>query len=241
LSPTHRIEIFTDGSSSGNPGPGGWAALICDGARTREISGGYRRTTNNRMELLAAIRALESLSAASQVDLYTDSKYLVDNIASGRLDSWQARGWKHTATRPLPNADLWKQLKSFLDKHRVTFHWVQGHRGHPQNERANLLAVRAGQAVNLLADQGYEETNRKGSQPDLFTPQSQAARPENPPLPRAGKITRAGQPCRKCGTPVEKAIPSRKRKPGQAYYYAYYFHCPNCGTNYFTDEARREL
>ena len=242
VTPASKIEIYTDGSSSGNPGPGGWGAIIHTAGRTRELSGGYRRTTNNRMELLAAIRALESLPEAQKVDLYSDSKYLVDNVKAGRLDMWQARGWMHNKNRPVPNADLWQRLQSLLKKVPVTFHWVQGHSGHPENERANWLAVHAGQKKTLPPDKGYEKTGEKGpQQAGLFSLQAKLKQAELPKTPANRKINKAGQPCRKCGTPVEKMIPQRKWRPGQTYYYAYYFHCPNCGTNYFNDEARREI
>ena len=245
MAPLEKIEIYTDGSSSGNPGPGGWGAIIRTAGRTREISGGFRRTTNNRMELLAAIMALETLDGSLKVDLYSDSKYLVDSVKAHRPDAWQARGWMHDKTRPVPNADLWQRLQALLKKNSVAFHWVQGHSGHPENERVNLLAVQAGQKKLLPVDEGYEQAAGKSQeaprQAGLFTPPQ---KPKDAAFGADGskkKITAAGQPCRKCGTPVEKVVPQRKWHPGQSYYYAYYFHCPYCGTNYFTDEARREI
>lgn len=137
-----RVQIFTDGACSGNPGPGGWGALLRWKDAEKEMSGGARNTTNNRMELTAAIRALESLKRAVPVDLYTDSTYLRDGITKW-LPAWKAKGWKTAARTPVKNQDLWLRLEAALAGHDVSWHWIKGHAGHPENERADALARRA--------------------------------------------------------------------------------------------------
>jgi len=133
------VEIFTDGACSGNPGPGGWGAILRAGTREREISGGTRATTNNRMEMTAAIEALRALKVPSKVILHTDSRYLMDG-ATRWLKSWKARGWKTADKKPVKNEDLWHALEEALAPHDVTWTWVRGHFGHVENERADALA-----------------------------------------------------------------------------------------------------
>ncbi len=134
-----RVEIYTDGACSGNPGPGGWGALLRWNGTEKELSGGERETTNNRMEMMAAIKALESLKRAVPVDLYTDSTYVRDGITKW-LPGWKARGWKTAAKKPVKNQDLWERLEAALRDHDIKWHWVKGHSGHPENERADELA-----------------------------------------------------------------------------------------------------
>ena len=136
-----RVEIYTDGACRGNPGPGGWGALMRVGDREREIYGGEPATTNNRMELTAAIRALETLKRRCQVAVYSDSTYLRDGITTWLAD-WKRRGWKTADRKPVKNQDLWEQLEALAAAHEVEWHWVRGHDGHPENERADLLANR---------------------------------------------------------------------------------------------------
>ncbi len=136
-----HVEIFTDGACRGNPGPGGWGALLRSGDREKELCGGAAETTNNRMELMAAIKALESLKRKCTVDLTTDSSYVRDGIMQW-LPNWKNRGWKTAAKKPVKNADLWKRLDKAAQAHQVTWHWVRGHSGHPENERADQLANR---------------------------------------------------------------------------------------------------
>ena len=137
-----RVKIFTDGACSGNPGPGGWGALLRWNGVEKEKSGGERHTTNNRMEMMAAIRALESLKRGMPVDLYTDSTYLRDGITKW-LAAWKANGWRTAAKKPVKNQDLWQRLEAALTGHDVRWHWVKGHAGHPENERADELARKA--------------------------------------------------------------------------------------------------
>ena len=133
------VEIFTDGACSGNPGPGGWAAILRSGAYEKEIFGGEKLTTNNRMELMAAIRALDALKKPSAVTLYTDSKYVMDGLTKW-LPRWKANGWKTADKKPVKNDDLWRALDEAVTRHDVVWRWVQGHAGHLENERADLLA-----------------------------------------------------------------------------------------------------
>lgn len=139
-----RVTAYTDGACSGNPGPGGWGVLLQWGDHERELSGGDAETTNNRMELLAAITALESLKRDVPIDVYTDSTYVRNGITDW-LKNWKARGWKTADRKPVKNADLWRRLEQAVAGHDVTWHWVKGHAGHDGNERADALA-RAGMA-----------------------------------------------------------------------------------------------
>jgi ribonuclease HI len=136
-----HVEIFTDGACKGNPGPGGWGALLRMGHREKELTGSERATTNNRMELTAAIRALQALTAPCQVSLHTDSKYVIDGI-TGWIFGWQKNGWKTAAKKPVLNADLWQELLGAVRPHKIEWIWVKGHAGHPENERADALANR---------------------------------------------------------------------------------------------------
>lgn len=133
------VDIYTDGACSGNPGPGGWGVLLRWRGNERELCGGEPETTNNRMELMAAIRALETLKRPVVARLHTDSKYVRDGITEW-LPNWKARGWKTAAKKPVKNVDLWQRLEKALERHRVQWHWVKGHAGHPENERADELA-----------------------------------------------------------------------------------------------------
>ncbi len=133
------VVIHTDGACSGNPGPGGWGAVLSYGGKTREIFGGEAETTNNRMELMAAIRALESLTRSVEARLHTDSTYVKDGITKW-MAKWKANGWKTAARKPVKNVDLWQRLEAALSGHRVEWLWVKGHAGDPGNERADALA-----------------------------------------------------------------------------------------------------
>jgi ribonuclease HI len=136
-----HVIIHTDGACKGNPGPGGWGAILQFGDRTKELSGGEPLTTNNRMELTAAIMALEALTRPCKIDLHTDSKYVMDGI-TGWIHGWKARGWKTADRKPVKNEDLWKRLDVARARHEVSWHWVKGHAGHELNERADQLANR---------------------------------------------------------------------------------------------------
>ena len=135
-----QVVIYTDGACSGNPGPGGWGAILVYGERKKEISGGEDLTTNNRMELMGAIEALRVLKEPCRVELYTDSRYLVDAVEQGWLKSWKARGWRRK-DGPVKNPELWQALDGLLARHEVVFHWVKGHAENPWNNRCDEMAV----------------------------------------------------------------------------------------------------
>ncbi len=135
------VEIFTDGACSGNPGPGGYGAILRYKGREKEISGGEAHTTNNRMELTAVIKALEALKFPCHVTITTDSKYVSEAITQGWAQGWKKRGWKKSNGTPALNPDLWEQLLALLEVHTVKFNWIKGHAGHPENERCDRLAV----------------------------------------------------------------------------------------------------
>ena len=134
-----QVEIYTDGACSGNPGPGGWGAILMHGDKRKELKGGEAQTTNNRMELTAAIRALESLKKPCRVALHTDSKYLRDGITRW-INAWRRNGWRTAAKKPVKNVDLWQALEQAMERHDIDWHWVRGHAGHDENERADELA-----------------------------------------------------------------------------------------------------
>lgn len=146
------VEIYTDGACRGNPGPGGWAALLRTGGIEREISGGEKLTTNNRMELRAAIEALNALTRPCKVELHSDSQYLRDGITKW-IHGWRRNGWRTADRKPVKNAELWQELLDATAPHRIEWHWVKGHAGHPENERADALACAAAmdQSANRLA------------------------------------------------------------------------------------------
>ncbi len=141
-----RVEIFTDGACKGNPGPGGWGALLRMGPHHKEMSGSDPATTNNRMEMTAAIRALNALIEPCAVDLYTDSKYVIDGITKW-VHGWKRKGWINSSREPVRNADLWHELIAASGRHKVEWHWVKGHDGHPENELVDKLASDAALAA----------------------------------------------------------------------------------------------
>ena len=148
------VDIYTDGACSGNPGPGGYGVVLLHGPHRREISAGYARTTNNRMEVLAAVVALEALKEPCTVSLYSDSRYLVDAIEKGWVDRWRANNWMRNKKEAAVNVDLWERLLPLLARHRVRFIWVRGHSDNVENNRCDALA-RAAIEADLLVDEGY--------------------------------------------------------------------------------------
>lgn len=136
-----EIELFTDGACSGNPGPGGWGAILMYGPHKKEMSGGEAQTTNNRMELTGAISALRALKEPCQVELYSDSKYVIDALSKGWARGWQKKGWVKSDKKPALNPDLWEQLLALVDRHQLHYHWVKGHASNPYNNRCDEMAV----------------------------------------------------------------------------------------------------
>lgn len=158
-----KIEIFTDGACSGNPGPGGWGAILRYGEHEKELSGYTKKTTNNRMELLAAIHALEALKKESKAALTTDSSYVKDGITKW-IHNWKKKGWRKSDRKPVENRDLWERLDAAASRHDVSWHWIRGHNGHVENERADCLAVEAikkGQSGEIESDPAGISPNKR--------------------------------------------------------------------------------
>lgn len=154
-----KVTIYTDGACLGNPGPGGYAAVLIYNAFRKELSAGLRRTTNNRMELMAAIAALELLKEPCEVTLYSDSRYLVENYTSGAARRWKARGWMRDRKTPALNTDLWERILELCSFHTVEMVWVQGHAGNTENEKCDRLSFRAARQPDLPPDAVYEAGN----------------------------------------------------------------------------------
>ena len=214
---TPQVEIYTDGACEPNPGPGGYGVVLLHPKKRNETSGGFRLTTNNRMEIYAAIKGLELLKRPCRVRLYSDSQYLVNAMMAGWVTAWKKRDWWRTNQERAVNADLWQKLLTLCETHQVEFVWVKGHAGNKENECCDQLSCAALRQPNLPADEGYE--NKPGNE---------GGRP---------RLTEAGQPCWKCATPVVKQQ-SRKR-PKRDYYFEYYLYCPKCQATYEVEAAKR--
>lgn len=210
------VEIYTDGACERNPGPGGYGAVLLHPKKRAEVSGGFRKTTNNRMEIFAAVAGLELLKQPCKVALHSDAEYLVNAMTKGWVESWKRKQWWHSKTERVPNRDLWERLLPLCDKHQVEFRWVKGHAGLPENERCDQLAMAALREPNLPTDEGYENK-----------PESEGVRPD----------MQEGDPCRKCSTPVVKQKP--RSKPKRDFYYEYYLWCPKCQATYGVESAKR--
>lgn len=233
---TKKVTIYTDGACLGNPGPGGYGVVLLYGSFRKELSGGFRLTTNNRMEIMAAIVGLQALKQRCSVTVYTDSQYLVNSIMQGWAQRWQANGWKRNKKEAAINPDLWEQVLGLSSRHDTTFVWVKGHAGSEENERCDTLSVQAAQRKDLPTDVVYEnERMVQATSPSQLTLKQGSESTNNM------KITSEGQACRKCSTPVVKKIPRTKPQPGQAYRFEYYLYCPQCHTNYMVEEAKRSI
>lgn len=152
-----QVDLFSDGACLGNPGPGGYGVILAYGGHRRELSGGFRKTTNNRMELMAAITGLQALKQRCAVRLVSDSEYLVNAIAKRWVFGWRSRGWKRGEGKVVPNADLWVEILKLIEFHVLSLEWVEGHAGHPENERCDRLARAAASGTELPPDVGYEQ------------------------------------------------------------------------------------
>jgi len=152
------VTIYSDGACLGNPGPGGYGTVLLAGEHRRELSAGYRLTTNNRMELLGAIAGLEALKRPCAVTLWSDSQYVVHATTKGWLDAWQKRGWKTAGKKAVKNQDLWQRLLKAIGEHEIDWRWVRGHTGVPENERCDQLAMAAALGENLAEDEGFADT-----------------------------------------------------------------------------------
>ena len=215
---TPAVEIYTDGGCEPNPGPGGYGVVLLHPKKRAESSGGFRKTTNNRMEIYGAIAGLEMLKQPCNVTIYSDSQYLVNAMMEGWVARWKKKDWWRTNTERAENVDLWKRLDELCQTHQVEFRWVKGHAGNLENECCDRLSMAALRQPNLPVDDGYEnKPETEGRRPDL----------------------REGEPCRKCSTPVIKQ--TSQKKPKHDFYYEYYLLCPNpnCKTTYTVEEAKR--
>ena len=161
MTENNQVLIYTDGACSGNPGPGGYGIILKHGSLTKEQSGGFKRTTNNRMEIIAAIIGLESLKAPCKVSIYSDSQYLVKAMNEGWARRWKANSWKRNSKDKAVNPDLWDRLLKLCDVHKVEFIWVRGHNEHPENERCDKLATTALTKDNLPPDTGYGQSEKR--------------------------------------------------------------------------------
>lgn len=209
------VEIFTDGGCDPNPGAGGYGVVLVHPKKRAEASGGFRLTTNNRMEIFAVIAGLEMLKQPSKVTLYSDSQYVVESMSNGWVKSWKQKQWWRSKTERVPNRDLWERLLALCDTHQVEFRWVKGHAGHAENERCDQLAMAALRRPDLRADEGYENQPEESVRPDM----------------------QEGDPCRKCSTPVIKQTSQKKRD--RDFYYEYYLWCPKCQASYEVESAKR--
>ncbi|MDO7170550.1 ribonuclease HI [Mariniflexile sp. AS56] len=229
-----NIDLFSDGGAEPNPGKGGFGVILSYKGRSKEFYQGYQLTTNNRMELMGVIFGLEQLKTKSNVEVYTDSKYVVNGITKGWAEKWKKNNWYRKKNAKAVNSDLWEQLLNIIAKHQVNFNWVKGHDGHIENEKCDQLANKALNSNNLLEDQGYEPSGVIEEQPN------ETFKSTN--LSSKNKILNEGDSCRKCNTTVIKKTPkSKKVKPDQTYYFEYYLFCPTCKTMYFVEEAKREI
>ncbi len=240
-----HVIIYTDGAAEPNPGPGGYGVVLLAGKHRKELSRGFHRTTNNRMELLGVIAGLEALTKPCRVTVYSDSKYVVESVEKGSVQRWSTNNWYRTKSEKAKNADLWARFLLIYAKHQVRFKWVKGHAGVPENERCDELAVAAAQSYDTVPDEGYiREIQAKGG--TVSDVGLSPLRNETFAASSSGASTvshkEAGEPCRKCGTPIiKKPTKAKTPKPGQTYYFAWYLSCPGCNTMYLVDDAKRKL
>ena len=161
MSELKHVTIYTDGACKGNPGPGGYGVVLLYADHRKELSGGYSKTTNNRMEILAAIVGLKTLKEVCHITVYSDSQYVVNTMTEGWAQRWRANGWRRNKREKAINPDLWAQLLSLCEYHDVEFRWVRGHSGEPENERCDRLAVKAAEEPELPIDESYESLNHR--------------------------------------------------------------------------------
>lgn len=224
-----KIEIYSDWWARPNPWFWGYGVILRFWKKEKELSGFEENSTNNRMELTGAIKWLENLKEPCEVELFTDSSYVVNWIEKGWAKKWKENNWMRTKTQKAINYDLWERLLEATSKHKVHFNWVRWHVGHKENERCDTLATN-----EILK-------NRPSLSASLQTKESLIKKVLNTPVSNTDKkikVTSEDQPCRKCWTPVIKAIPKKTSTKNKSYYYRYYLNCPNCKTNYFVDEAK---
>lgn len=230
-----KVELYSDGGAEPNPGKGGYGVILSHKGYRKEFCQGYKLTTNNRMELMGVIVGLKQLKTKSEVQVYTDSKYVVDGIEKGWAERWKKNNWLRTKNEMAINSDLWKRLLELCSEHIVKFNWIKGHVGHLENERCDFLASTAIKSNNLLEDEGFDGISNNHLS-------SNSVLSKVPQLHPVIKIKNVGDLCRKCQTPVEKRIPKNKKiKKDQVYYFEYYLYCPKCQEMYLVEEAKRYI
>ena len=230
-----EICLYSDGGAEPNPGKGGFGIIMSFNGIKKEFSQGYEWTTNNRMELMGVIYGLERLKTKSIVNVFTDSRYVIDGIEKGWAIRWRSKNWYRTKTDKAVNYDLWERLLNLISvQEKVTFNWIKGHAGHPENERCDELAFVALNDDNLLIDTGYQPKQLQIDEKE-----------EGEYIKNSFKnikVSMEGDPCRKCGiSVVKKSTKKKSPKPGQTYYYEYILLCPGCKTMYLQEDAKRDI
>lgn len=219
-----NIKLFTDGGASPNPGKGGFGTILSFNGRQKEFYAGYELTTNNRMELMAVIFGLEKIKTKAKVQVFSDSKYVIDGIEKGWALKWKKNNWIRKKNAFALNKDLWKRLLEVVDKHEVTFNWVKGHAGHRENERCDYLANLGIHADAKVKDEGYLDYL------------------ENIEDYKENNIKKVGDLCKKCNVKViKKPATIPKKTSEKKYYYEYYLYCSNCRAIYRTEDAKRDI
>jgi ribonuclease HI len=237
MSELKEVTIYTDGACIGNPGSGGYGVVLLYLNHRKELSGGFRHTTNNRMEIFAVLIGLQALKTRCKVTVYSDSQYVVDTMNLGWANKWRSNNWQRTKSEMAKNFDLWENLLTLCSQHEVKFIWIKGHANNVENERCDQLSIQAASSKDLAVDEVFESTLQP---PPVSIDEPKPTSNKEQWKPKV-KITYEGQPCRKCGEPVIKRIPNKKNQKDKAYTYAYYFFCPNpsCKTMYMVDEAKQ--
>ena len=215
-----KVKIYSDGWARPNPWAWGYGVVLKFWEKVLELSGFEETSTNNRMELTWAIKWLEALKEPCEVDLYTDSSYVVNGIEKGWAEKWKANNWMRTKSEKAINYDLWEKLLVQTKKHKINFHWVKGHNGHIENERCDDLATE-----EILKNSPHPTYPLRGEE--------QEKNKQN-----KIKIEKEWDECRKCGTPVIKAKPKKKNTKNKSFYYDWFLTCSNCKTNYFVEEGK---
>lgn len=226
------VNIYSDGWANPNPGPGGYGVIMEYKWIKKNFSAGYKKTTNNRMELMGAITGFSKLKTRSKVILNTDSQYTINGLQKGWAKKWKANNWFRTGSQKATNHDLWEILLELSEKHEVSYNWIKGHNGHIENEFCDEMATLAMQGKNLLVDEGFKETPEKPKTKKTSSSQTTLT----------SEFEAAGSNCKKCDHPLVIKYPKHTKKTlEKQYYYEYYHHCTACKTNYMLEAAKRDI
>ena len=231
-----EVHIYSDWWANPNPGPGGYGVIMKSWNHQKDFSQGYKRTTNNRMELMGAITGFRKLKTRSKVTLHTDSQYTINGLQKWWAKKWKANNWFRTGSQKAVNHDLWAILLELSEEHEVDFEWIKGHNGHLENELCDQLATLAMQRDDLLVDEWFEEAPEKPKQKPLSSLSSKER------WNATSWWEKTGTNCKKCDNLLVKKTPKHTKKTlKKEYYYEYYHHCPACKTNYMLQEAKRDI